>query len=357
MTSPEGLLNGTSGRILHVGGSNLTLRDIAPSDRRAVLDLHTLVFGPDVDERWFTWKYGQAPNQGQGQAVGVWCGGDLIAYCGGLPRTLWTNNSGLRALQIGDVMVHPAWRGILTRRGPFYHVSKGFYDSRLGAPPIHRFRLGYGFPSERHLRLAVLLGLLRDAGAIESLHWKTSSMPALHLPWYWHWEALQPTDPSFDRDVNTAWMSMRKHAGSLTLGQRDADYFRWRYVERPASAGTEPGAPPRYHFFAVRRLWSRTASGVAVIDLRTDPAHWLDWVGPVHMMPLVSSACRMEAALAGASELMAWTSVTVGQKLTHTGIHRREVCSGLGIPTSSDLSPQEIPGLRWWLMGGDTDFL
>ncbi|MBK6361585.1 MAG: GNAT family N-acetyltransferase [Comamonadaceae bacterium] len=117
-------MNGTSGRILHVGGSSLTLRDIAPSDRRAVLDLHTLVFGPDVDERWFTWKYGQAPNQGQGQAVGVWCGGDLIAYCGGLPRTLWTNNSGLRALQIGDVMVHPAWRGILTRRGPFTMFPK-----------------------------------------------------------------------------------------------------------------------------------------------------------------------------------------------------------------------------------------
>lgn len=350
-------MDGTTAHKVQVGEFSLTQRDVLPGDRAAVLALHTLVFGPDVDAHWFDWKYGPALHQGQGQAVSVWHGRELIAYCGGLPRKLWRQGQFLRGLQIGDVMVHPAWRGIMTRRGPFFHVSQGFYDNRLGAVPSRPFQLGFGFPSERHLRLAVLLGLLHDGGVIEALHWTTSPAAASGLPWHWRWQALMPSEARFDRAVNAAWQSMRSHTGSLTLGQRDAAYLRWRYVERPAAAETPAGAPPRYRFFELRRAWSNTTAGVAVLDLRSPSALWLDWVGPVDLMPLACRACRLEAGRAGAAELTAWASSAVAQQLALSGIAQREVCAGLGIPTASDLKPQDVPGLRWWLMGGDTDFL
>ena len=341
---------------VQVGGFALTLRDVMPADQEAVTALHTLVFGPAVDATWFTWKYGQTPEQGRGQALGVWHGGDLIAYCGGLPRTLCRHDQAVHGLQIGDVMVHPQWRGILGRRGPFFQVSKHFYDGQLGAEQSMAFQLGFGFPNARHLKLAVALGLLHDGGEMECLHWRVDPTSMASLPWSWSWQALEPSDERFANTVNGAWTTMRASAQELSIGQRDAAYLRWRFAQRPLDVDT-PANTTRYRFFALRRRWSRHCAGVAVMDLRGRSAHWLDWVGPLSLMPLVSLACRLEAGGAGAAELTAWASAAVAEQLVNTGITQREVCAKIGIPCASDLKPHEVSGLRWWFMGGDTDFL
>lgn len=349
-------LHSATSLAVQVGESTLTLRNVLPSDIQAVLALHTEVFGSGADVSWFDWKYGQSPNQGQGRAVGAWHDRQLVAYCGGLPRTLWLRNTNLRGLQIGDVMVHPAWRGILSRRGPFFQVSKRFYDSQIGTPD-KPFELGFGFPNERHLRLAVLLGLLHDGGVIESLLWSSLPAASFRLPWHWRWQPLAPSSPRFDRAVNAAWTSMQTELPGVMLGQRDSAYFRWRYADRPNTSRANADRTPRYRFFELRSLWQRTSSGIAVMELKPTTCHWLDWVGPARLMPLVSHACRIEAACAGASALTAWASSAVAGHLMHSDIQHREVCAGLGIPASSDLGPHDMADMQWWLMGGDTDFL
>jgi len=341
---------------VQVGGFALNLRDVMPADQESVSSLHTLVFGPAVDAAWFAWKYGAAPEQGQGQAIGVWRGADLIAYCGGLPRTLWQNGKRRSGLQIGDVMVHPQWRGILSRRGPFSQVSRNFYDSRLGAEQHRAFQLGFGFPNARHLRLAATLDLLHDGGEMECLHWGIKPTGMDSLPWSWNWQAFDPSSEHFAYTVNDAWTAMRESARELSIGQRDAAYLRWRFAQRPLDVGTAAGAT-RYRFFALRRRWSRTCAGVAVMDLRGGSAHWLDWVGPLQLMPLANMACRLEATRAGATELTAWASAAVAAQLAGTGVTQREVCAKIGIPCASDLKPEDVSSLRWWFMGGDTDFL
>lgn len=340
-----------------VGEFALTLRDVVPSDMPAVLALHSAVFGPGTDAHWYTWKYGAALSQGGGEAVGAWHGNDLIAYCGGLPRTLWQHGKSLNGLQMGDVMVHPAWRGILTRQGPFFHVTHRFHYSRLGARHSRPFQIGFGFPNLRHLRLGVVLGLVRDGGEIESLHWSALTTPARGLPWLWRWQRLLPTDPRFDQTINAAWQRMRAQAPNLLLGQRDAAYARWRYVDRPKVSSLHPSTIVRYHFYEMRRPWASTDVGVAVLDLSASTAHWLDWIGSAALMPVAATACRLEAARAGSAELMAWASPAVARQLADSGIARREVCAGLGVSAASDLATQDVRGLPWWLMGGDTDFL
>ncbi len=348
---------GQSDQVVQVGGADLHLCDVTAADMAAVLALHTQVFGPDVDAHWFGWKYGQEPDEGGGQAVGAWQGDHLIAFCGGLPRSLWQGGRRLQGLQIGDVMVHPAWRGILTRHGPFFHVSDGFYTSRLGAVGTRPFQLGFGFPSDRHLRLAVLLGLLQDDGEMQALHWPLARSGLKALPWHWHWQALESSNAQFDQAGNQAWAAMLAQAGGLMLGQRDAAYLRWRFVARPDSVTASPASAPRYRFFGLRRRWSATWAGVAVLDLRGEQAHWLDWVGPLTLMPLASTACRLEAARAGATGLTAWASAAVAEQLEPTGVVERTVCAGVGVPVRSAPPPSGLPGSRWWLMGGDTDFL
>jgi len=340
-----------------VGEFSLLLRDVEAGDRDAVVGLHTLVFGPDVDGAWFDWKYGQGPAQGAGQAVGVWHADELIAYCGGVPRTLWRHGHAVRGLQIGDVMVHPQWRGMLTRRGPFFQVSRGFYDSRLGLADARSFQLGFGFPNDRHLRLAVLLGLWHEAGRIESLHWSVQSLPSFRLPWLWRWEELNPASPHFDACVNAAWRLMLGQCAGVTLGQRDAAYLRWRYVDRPQSVGPQACPGQRYRFYGLARPWSRFPLGVAVLGARGDSCHWLDWVGPVKWMAMACRACCAQSALANATDMMCWASTAVSSQLLNTSISHRAPRVSLIIPVASDVAAQAIPGLHGWMMGGDTDFL
>lgn len=340
---------------IQIGEHTLTLRDIHANDEVAVVDLHTLVFGPQVDARWFRWKYGQASNQGKGQAVGVWHGDTLIAFCGGVPRSLDLHGKNWNGLQLTDVMVHPQWRGILTRKGPFYHASSRFYRTRMGTLPTHPFQLGFGFPSQIHMRLAEKIGLAWDAGQIQMLRWKPSPPAAINVPWTWRWQEIIPQENSFDKHIHTAWAAMKSEASGVTIGHRDAAYVHWRYVDRPLAVGA--GSQVRYRYFALRRPWSRWASGVAIMDLRSPSAHWLDWIGSTTLMPLVVHAIRCQAAQSGASEVTAWASPLIVQHLEHTGIHSREVCAWLGIPANSTIQKSDISTLNWWLMGGDTDFL
>lgn len=339
---------------VQVGGHTLTVRDLGIGDESAIVGLHTLVFGPQVDAPWLRWKYGQESHQGLGQAVGAWHGNTLVAFCGGVPRTLNLHGKVWRGLQLTDVMVHPQWRGILTRKGPFYHASFRFYQSRMGNLQTHPFQLGFGFPSQIHMRLAEKIGLAWDAGHIQTLHWQPA--PADPLSWAWRWQEIFPTDADFDTHINTAWAVMEKETRGLTLGHRHAAYWRWRYVDRPPAIGmihTEA----RYRYFMLRRPWSRRACSVVVMDLRSPVAHWLDWVGSVQSLPLAVQALRHQAAQSGARDITAWASAKVAQQLEGTGIVAKEVCAWLGVPCNSDMQGIPVADLNWWLMGGDTDFL
>ncbi len=340
---------------VQVGEHTLTVRDLGLEDESAIVDLHTLVFGPQVDAAWLRWKYGQEPHQGLGQAVGAWHGETLVAFCGGVPRTLNLHGKVWRGLQLTDVMVHPQWRGILTRKGPFYHASSRFYQSRIGEASCHPFQLAFGFGSRIHVRLAVTIRLGWDGGQMQMLHWKPTAVDKRAVPLTWCWQEILPQDDLFDTHINTAWDIMKREASGVTIGHRDAAYLRWRYVDRPPAVGA--GLQERYRYFVLRRPWSRRASGVAVMDLRSASAHWLDWIGSTAQMPLAIHAVRCQAAQSGANEVTAWASPLIVQHLEHTGIDSREVCAWLGIPVHSTIQESDVPMLNWWLMGGDTDFL
>jgi len=332
---------GPGGQV-RIGTELFQVRDLRAEDQESLLRLHVNVFGPGATPAWYEWKYAA----GGGLGSGVWHEGELIAHCGGVPRPLWRQGRRETGIQIGDVMVAPQWRGILSRRGPFFQASRAFYSAHVGERQGHA--IAFGFPSERHLRLAVTLKLLWDAGPVHALTWdlqaKANSAPA----WAWQSHSLDPSDLRFDARVDAAWQRMRGAATALTLGERDARYVRWRFCERPQR---------RCHFLAVRRPWSRTLAGIAVLDLTSADAQWLDWIGDPAAIVAASRACIAHAGRAGARSLSAWTSPLVTQSLRTSGVAHQSVIAWLGIPRASSLTEQEVAGMPWWLMGGDTDFL
>ncbi len=334
---------------VRVGEHTLTVRDVQPADRSSVLALHERVFGSGATSAWFEWKYGSDADQGRSEGVGVWHEAALIAHCAGIPRRLWRAGLPTKGLQIGDVMVDPGWRGILTRRGPFFHASQRLYATRLGELGQRPFQLGFGFPNERHMRLAVKSQLAYHGGHLHDLRWSTSDRPgraALH--WSWRWEAMGHDDASTLDEIDRAWLAMRREGVAMTMGERDHRYVKWRYLDRPDQ---------QYQLFRLRRVWPSRTAGIAVLRLQQPQSQWLDWIGPSKWLNAACRASQAQAAQFGAQELAAWASPLVVNALRDSGWRHNSVTACLGIPASSDVIEADVHQLNWWLMGGDTDFL
>jgi hypothetical protein len=330
-------------REVDIGGTRFQVRDLGPADRDGLLALHRRVFGEGASPEWYRWKY----VDGNALGTGVWHQGELIAHCGGLPRMLWRQGQRTSGIQIGDVMVAPEWRGLLTRRGPFFQACDRFYAGHVGRQAGHD--IAYGFPSLRHMKLAVTLKLAWDGGAIHALNWRLDDSSAMPWPrWPWRWTELHASQPGFDGIVESAWRHMRERALDFTLGERGARYVRWRYCERPAHSS---------RMFSLCRAWSREPAGIAVLDLAGDQAQWLDWIGEPAALALASRACVAQARSGGASSLTAWATDAVVQLLGNDKTFDRSVTARLGIPVASALSLDEASQAKWWFMGGDTDFL
>jgi len=336
--------------VLHVGGRPLTVRDVTVADMPEVMQLHLRIFGSEADPAWFTWKY----VQGRGEAVGAWQDGQLIAHSGGVPRQYRHGEARHAMLQIGDLMVAPEGRGAFTRQGPFYHVSKAMYDTRLG--PGKRFHMCFGFPSTRALNLGTRLGLTWDIAPMIALQWNTPADTAQQPPaglskWRWNVAPLDPQDPNFRSAIQCAWQAMQRSTPHLMLGERDADYINWRFVQRPHH---------RASFLQLRRPWHRKPTGIAVVAPANsnDPfVQWLDWIGPPDLIPEAAAACRAEAVRTGAQGVKAWGSRAVVDKLEGSGISGQSETLHLCVAQASSTTQEAAAHLLWWLMGGDTDYL
>jgi len=315
------------------------------------LGLHRDVFNSGVDDSWLTWKYGAGAAHGNGVGSGLWDGAALIAHCGGVPRELIVGDQAISSLQIGDVMVRPDWRGVLVRKGPFFHVSNHFYRRMVGdhAP----FDIGYGFPNARHLKLAVANGLLLDGGPIIAPCWEVGGYRRTRR-WQWLWRMREQTEVvrKTAQVTEAAWFAMRLDLArrNVFFGARSARYILWRYVAPPHAT--------RYCFFSLERRWGSTPLGWLVLDLSNPGvAVWLDWIGPLAYMPAAWEGVMGLANDLGKLEVRFWGTPPVIAAVAAPEPRNAAEAARLGIVNGSDRGALESQGDNWWLMGGDTDFL
>jgi len=322
------------------GGHQYRIREVAAADEPKVIRLFVEVFGHQPEGQWFAWKYGA----GRAGALGLWDeSGCLKAHYAGIPRAILWQGNPVTGLQIGDVMVSPEIRGLMMRKGPFQEVCSRFFDTRVGAGRPYRF--AWGFPNQRHLRLGLNLGLYRDAGVISQLSWPATPEG---LPPWWQFSALDGHSADFDRQVDSVWQAMADDLRGHVLGSRDSAYLRWRFLARPDR---------QYRLFALRRRFTVEMEALAVMRFAEGGAELLDVVGPRGVFPHAVRAAVGEAARAGAKILTAWASPALVELALATGAVAVPSGASLAISTGSDLTAVEITQARWWLMGGDTDFL
>lgn len=315
---------------------DLHTRWATAADTPALLELFARSFGHAISEQEWQWKYRFAPSPG------MLCLDDerIVAFNGGMPRTCHHGDDAFTAVQMGDVMVDPDYRGILTRRGPFYHVVQAFFSTSVGEGDALPYRYAFGFPHARHARLGRALSLYCQPDVVRQASW--SAAPRRRLR-----DTARPLTTSDAATVDALWAAMRKGLPHAVIGERDAAWLEHRYAQAPGRDYAR--------WLVTERLTGR-ALGVCVLRHHGEHAELLDLIAPPAALPRAVGVARHITARLGARQLTAWLTPTVASTLaaTRPQLEDTEVVVPGSCVNGAELGME--PAGRWWLMGGDTDF-
>ena len=341
-------------------GPSWSAGELTPHDAPDIRRLFETVFGAPMSEALWRWKYDDA----RGCASGVRAGdGALVAHYGGTRRTLCLEGQAIDAVQMGDVMVRPDARGVLSRNGPFARATRHFIDARIDR--AGGFEVGFGFPGARHARLGERLNLYRALGEMRELRWTANERrSALH----WRWQLAPLPNARPDRadaqakHIDTCWRRMRQALPGWVVPKRDAAWTRHRYGQHPHH---------RYHLHWLQCRITRRRVGLAALRSHGEGGEqpvweWLDWVGPPAYLPAALASIRAAAARARALAVYGWFSAPLIAAFLHppAGSLRGAsapaddslVCNWCVTVARAATVPAAFDSTPWWLMGGDTDF-
>jgi hypothetical protein len=313
-----------------------TPRWVGPRDEAQCLELFEAAFGYRIDPALWRWKYRDAAHPG----MGVWRDGQLVAFYGAMPRRVLCFGRPVSAVQIGDVMVLPSERGVMTRTGPFQIAATTYFDRSLGYGRPHL--LGFGFPTAKALAVARKLGLYEEVDQMAELSWPADE----------HWSArtlrCDAVRAQDKEAIQGLWEAMALESRDSILGTRDAEYIEQRYRKHPTVT---------YECLMVRRRLTGAVQGVMVLRSAGEgELELMDLIGPRRKFPALIAAARAWALRKGARRLRAWITASHAHELAATGAARTLL--DLIVPTnvwSPGPPVDELRG-RWWLTAGDTDF-
>lgn len=320
------------------------LHPVAAAESAAMCQLFAEVFGHAMSPPHWRWKYGH----GRGFGVGLSRGGRLVAHYGGLARdVLWCGRPA-RAAQVCDVMVASEANTNLVRKGPMYQISATFLETELGWG--RRFPLAFGFPSDRHHRLAERLKLYAAVDAIWRVSWPAATEPTgPRLSERW----LQPADIAAGGRhrpaVQRLWSDMAASFGSQIIGVRDPAWLQHRYFEHPVY---------RYELVLLRRRWTRRPVGLVVLRAHEHHLQVMDLLGPPAAFAALIAAARRRAVALGLPRVDCW--ITASQRQHLTGIDSAVVAAeplNVTVPANVHTpGPVDEVRDRWFLLAGDADF-
>lgn len=183
-------------------------------------------FEQPFDAELWCWKY----ELGQGHCVVARerHGGDIVAHYGGAPREILYFGRPDRAIQVCDVMVLPEKRVHYGKRSLFFKTAATFLEREIGFTV--RQLLGFGFPNQKAMNIALRLGLYE----------KTDDFIALCLPAEAHgseliWQDLDWDSASQSGEIDGLWRAMAPGFCTGIIGLRHSDYLRYRYAQHPGA--------------------------------------------------------------------------------------------------------------------------
>ena len=316
------------------GNRALTLDWAQPADGPSLLALFQRAFGHAMPAEQWHWKYAGLESMGSIVRRGT----EPVGFYGGIPRQIRFFGALQTAVQISDVMVLPAERGILTRRGAFFLTAAAYADRYVG--PNRAYALAFGFPSARHARLGEHLGLYARVDEIFEASWT-----ALNRRFSVIYKArlLQPHQLAL---VDELWQRMANRLQDVCICVRDAAHVGHRFLAHP----TVVYLP----FLVTHRLTGRAIGLVVLRDHKESGVELLDVIAEPSDVPVLVKVARRVAARLGRDKVFAWLTPSASAYFDDPAL----TPAGVPVPTIVWGSSPDLVKLRgrWWLTGGDTDF-
>lgn len=307
------------------------------NSREEILALFLQVFGQEMSPALWEWKYGA----GRGSSVVARHGDKMVAHYGALARSALFFGEARTVVQIGDVMVHPAERGVLTKQGGFALVASTFFDLNVGFGTD--YLASFGFPNERAMRLGKTLGLYGELDRMQEVTW-----PAIKTGPSWLLKLrLLGSDERAANFVEAAWDRMHTDLQGAIVGLRNWAYIKHRYIDHPVFG---------YDLLSVTARFSGRPIGVIVLKRDADRYELMDVIGALRDIPCLVLQARRWASCNGVQRLTAW----VAESNVKLFAGNEATVQDIGVSVASNIcrAGPSIEQMRkkWWLLTGDTDF-
>ncbi|MCK5355878.1 MAG: GNAT family N-acetyltransferase [Methyloprofundus sp.] len=328
--------------LLHFTKNNFPKWRIQHFNRQHFSQLQTLFkesFNQPLSADFWQWKYASE----QAAELCIWEDSALAGHYGGIPRDILYFSAAQKAIQIGDVMVHPLQRGILTRSGAFFRMAATFLERYIGYGKP--FLLGFGFPNERAMKVAEHLGLYTEIGNMTEISWPvSSSRPRLV-------SCLRVINKHnchhFSGTVDLLWQAMTQDLQQSIVGVRDYAYLHHRYLQHPNQS---------YQIFVVKHRISHKPYGVVILDIKEQRCDIIDIISPLKNIPTLIVHAKRFAALNHCEQL--FCQITDNFSACFQDEHSFTAAMDIRIPCNTWTAGPQPESLKnqWWLMAGDMDF-
>ena len=303
-------------------------------DEKGITALFREVFGREMTIAEWRWKYlGREKRRVYASIAVNDETGEVLAHYGGVLHRMVYRGKEICGLSIGDVMVHPACRGLRL----FKRVASLLPEVAASDGIV----MGYGFPNERAMRLPEKLGLYEK---VEDLMEGVKEVVFHKGPDRYLYK-LFPLEYSDER-IDRLWDSVRGYYTLCVV--RDRKYFAWRYKNHPLFT---------YELWGLKIRAGRELKGLAVLKREEGQVMIMDFLQSDGDFRTLFRKLENCAYASGVKMLKLWAPPFLEHKLSAYGFSVRN--AAISIPRTTHekfLMKEEIEGSFFYTMG-DTDFL
>lgn len=262
--------------------SGFAVREATPTDAPGIRRLFARVFGREMPEEEWTWKFERNPDGWYGVVAVV--AGEIVGNYAGWGARLLVDGRPASSFSVGDVATDPSVRGMGGRRGIYRSMTEAFYEAvgALGVP------FCFGFPNPRALEVSHRIVGSRTLFPVREILVPCDAFGA------------SPSDAVAKDFVTESFDPLWAAAATyLTHAPvRDRARANWRFHARPT----------RWYRMVTREERGETF-GWAALSAAGDTALVADFLGrdPAGAdLPALFAAAAAEARRLGASKLVFW---------------------------------------------------
>jgi hypothetical protein len=261
--------------------SPFAIRPAEPKDAAGIRRLHARVFGSEMTEAEWAWKFEWNPD-GRFGTVAV-AGGEILGNYAGWGMRFLVGGAPALVYSVGDVATDPSARMLGGRHGVYRTMAAAFYAALEGRVPFC-----FGFPNDRALTISNRLAGTRTLFPIRQVLVDCQDFPEA--------PGGAGSGDFVDESFDPLWETASRFLTHAAV--RDRARANWRFHARP----------DRYY----RMVWWKEAGrqrGWAVLSVSGEEALVADFLGSERDgrdLPPLFAIAAAQARLLGARRLVFW---------------------------------------------------